>query len=223
MATQPIDDTAAERGTTIDDHAMVEAADGGAVGDQSDPTSTDEKGARETASEATRSIPHARAVILMVSVGVIALGIDILTKQLAVAHLTEGSPVHLIRGVANLELIRNSGAAFSMGTGYTFVFPVITLGVIGWISWMASRLRSLPWAISLGLVLGGAFGNLTDRVFREPGPFVGHVVDFVSIPPIAGYSFPIFNAADSALVTGVILAVILELTGRRRDGSRMRH
>lgn len=151
------------------------------------------------------------------------LALDVTTKQIAVAHLTEGSPVQVIHGLLYLVLTRNSGAAFSMGTGYTFVFPVITLVVIGWIIWMSIKLRSVPWAVSLGLVLGGAFGNLADRIFRGPGPFVGHVVDFISLFDNAGRAWPIFNAADSSLVTGVILAVILELTGRRRDGSRVRH
>lgn len=94
--------------------------------------------------------------------------------------------------------------------------------VIGWIGWMAARLRSLPWAISLGLVLGGALGNLTDRIFRAPGVFVGHVVDMVSLFDPYGQVWPIFNLADSALVSGVVLAVLLELTGRQRDGTRLR-
>lgn len=87
---------------------------------------------------------------------------------------------------------------------------------------MAARLRSLPWAISLGLVLGGAVGNLTDRIFRAPGVFVGHVVDMVSLFDPYGQVWPIFNLADSALVSGVVLAVLLEVTGRQRDGSRLR-
>lgn len=170
-----------------------------------------------------RAVGRRLALSVMGVVATLALMLDVITKQLAVAHLTEGSPVQVIRGVLYLVLTRNSGAAFSMGTGYTFVFPVITLVVIAWIAWMAVKLRSLPWAVSLGLVLGGAFGNLADRIFRAPGPFVGHVVDFLSVFSDAGRAFPIFNAADSALVCGVTLAVILELTGRRRDGSRVRH
>jgi signal peptidase II len=111
--------------------------------------------------------------------------------------------------------------AFSLGQDYTFVFPMVTLVVAGWIGWMARRLRSVPWAVALGLVLGGALGNLLDRLFREPGPFVGHVVDFFSVFDPHGRVFPVFNVADSALVIGVCLAVILELTGRRRDGTRV--
>jgi signal peptidase II len=171
----------------------------------------------------SHTIGRRPALSTMGIVAVLALSLDVVTKQLAVAHLTESSPVTVIRGVLYLVLTRNSGAAFSMGTGYTFVFPVITLVVVGWIAWMAIKLRSVPWAVSLGLVLGGAFGNLVDRIFRAPGPFLGHVVDFLSVFNDAGRAFPIFNAADSALVCGVVLAVVLELTGRRRDGSRVRH
>ena len=74
--------------------------------------------------------------------------------------------------------------------------------------------------MALGLVLGGALGNLTDRLFRAPGPFIGHVIDFISVFDPGGRVFPVFNAADSALCTGVALAILLELTGRRRDGGQ---
>lgn len=151
------------------------------------------------------------------------LGLDLLTKQLAVAQLEGRGPVELLGGAVYLSLTRNGGAAFSMGTRYTFVFPLITVVVVGWIAWMARRLRSTAWAVALGLVLGGALGNLTDRIFRSPGPFVGHVVDFVSVFDPYGQVFPVFNLADSALTCGVVLAIILEVTGRRRDGTRVRH
>jgi signal peptidase II len=148
--------------------------------------------------------------------------IDIVTKQLAVSGLTGREPVRLLGGAVYLDVIRNSGAAFSLGTGYTFVFPMITAIVVGWIGWTARRLRSAPWGIALGLVLGGALGNFTDRIFRAPGPMVGHVVDFISVFGPDGERFPVFNAADSALCVGVALAVLLELTGRRVDGARTR-
>ncbi len=143
---------------------------------------------------------------------------DILTKQVAVSELSGREPLRLLGGAVYLVLVRNSGAAFSLGTGYTFVFPLITVVVVGWIAWTSRRLRSAPWALALGLVLGGALGNLADRVFRAPGPMVGHVIDFVSVFDPAGQVFPVFNVADSALCIGVVLAVLLELTGRRVDG-----
>ena len=147
---------------------------------------------------------------------------DVLTKQLAVHALENRAPVRLLGGAVYLVLVRNSGAAFSLGRSHTLIFPLLTLGAIGWIGWMATRLRSVPWAVALGLVLGGALGNLGDRVFRAPGPFVGHVVDFVSVFDDAGRVFPVFNVADSALTIGLGLALLLELTGRRRDGTRAR-
>jgi signal peptidase II len=157
---------------------------------------------------------------ILVGTAVAVLGLDALTKQIAVSQLADQPPVRLLGGAVYLVLTRNSGAAFSLGTGHTFVFPLIALVVAGWIAWMARRLRSLPWALALGLVLGGALGNVADRVFRAPGPFVGHVVDFVSLFDDSGQVWPVFNLADAALSTGVVLAVLLELTGRRRDGLR---
>jgi signal peptidase II len=163
-----------------------------------------------------------RAVGVLVGTAAAILLIDVVTKYQVVAHLSGQPPVRLLGGAVYLVLTRNSGAAFSLGTHYTFVFPVVSLLVIGWIGWMAVRLRSVPWAVSLGLVLGGALGNLGDRIFRAPGFMVGHVVDFISVFANDGHVFPIFNAADSALCFGVGLAILLELTGRRRDGTRVR-
>jgi signal peptidase II len=163
-----------------------------------------------------------RAVGILAGTAAVVLGLDALTKQLAVSQLADREPVRLLGGAVYLVLTRNSGAAFSLGTRYTIVFPLVTVIVVGWIAWMARRLRSLPWALSLGLVLGGALGNFTDRLFRAPGPLLGHVVDFISVFDAGGQVFPVFNLADSALTVGVILAVLLELTGRRREGGRTR-
>lgn len=167
--------------------------------------------------------PSRRAWTILGATALGVLAIDLLTKQLVLARLIEGQPVRLLGGVVYLCLTRNSGAAFSIGVGHTAIFPIITMAVVTGIVLLARQLRSLPWALAMGLILGGALGNLTDRLFRAPGPFVGHVVDFISVFDEAGRKFPIFNAADSALVCGVILAVLLELTGRRRDGARVQH
>jgi signal peptidase II len=153
---------------------------------------------------------------------VLILAADQLTKHLAVRGLTEGSPVRLLGGAVYLTLTRNSGAAFSLGRDHTFVFPLITAAVVAWIGWMSLRLRSVPWAAALGLVLGGALGNLTDRLLRAPGPLLGHVVDMVSLFDPNGQVWPVFNVADSSLVAGVTLAIGLEMTGRLRDGTRAR-
>jgi signal peptidase II len=161
-------------------------------------------------------------VVVLGGTALLAVGLDQWVKWLSTNHLTEGEPVRILGGLIYLSLLRNSGAAFSLGGGYTWVFPLITLAVIGWIGWMTRRLRSVPWAISLGLVLGGALGNLGDRLFRAPGPFQGHVVDMISLFAPYAEKFAVFNIADSCLSVGVVLAVLLELTGRQRDGSRAR-
>jgi signal peptidase II len=164
--------------------------------------------------------PRAAALALLGGIALVAVVIDQVTKQLSLANLDPREPVRLFGGLIYLSLAHNSGAAFSMGSNYTFVFPLITIVVIGWIGWMALKLRSVPWAVSLGLVLGGAIGNLGDRLFRPPGFLHGHVVDMISAFAPGGEHFAIFNVADSCLVVGVILAVLLELTGRQRDGGR---
>ena len=163
----------------------------------------------------------ARAGLAVLAVtALVAVTTDQLTKHIATQQLDPSEPVRLLGGLVYLSLIRNSGAAFSLGSGYTWIFPLITFGVIAWIGWMARSLRSVPWAISLGLVLGGALGNLGDRLFRAPGPFLGHVVDMISMFAPYGERFAVFNIADSCLTVGVCLAVLLELTGRQRDGTR---
>lgn len=179
----------------------------------------DETPTSDGSTRARKAISHRRALIVFGLVAVAVLVIDLITKQLVVSHLTEGDPVRLLGGAIYLSLTRNGGAAFSMGTSVTFVFPVISLVVVGWILWMTMKLRSLPWAIALGLVFGGALGNVVDRLFRSPGPLRGHVVDFISLFSPYGSHFAIFNTADVALTSGVTLAVLLELLGRRRDGS----
>lgn len=172
------------------------------------------------AAGAVRGPGRRRAVVLLVSLGAASVLADAVTKQLAVAHLRGAEPVRLLGGALYLDYTTNSGAAFNIGGSYTFVFALIALAVIAWIGWMALRLRSRPWAVSLGLVLGGAAGNLVDRLFREPGPFRGEVVDMLSLFAPGGSVWPIFNIADASLVVGVVLAVWLELTGRHRDGTR---
>jgi len=162
-----------------------------------------------------------RALILFVAVAGFVVAVDQVAKLVAVSHL-EGQPSRrLLGGLVYLSLLRNSGAAFSMGESVTFVFPLIAFGVLAVIIWMARKLASVPWAIGLGLAFGGAVGNLVDRLFRSPGVFRGHVVDMISVFGPDGQYFPVFNGADSALCCGVALLVLLELTGRRRDGSRV--
>ena len=181
----------------------------------------DEAAAGTAVTAPTRGYTRAAVAVLGLT-AVQAVALDQVVKALATQHLTEGEPVRVLGGLVYLSLLRNGGAAFSFGSGYTWVFPVITVVVIGWIVRMGRRLRSVPWAVALGLVLGGALGNLADRLFRAPGPFRGHVVDMISLFAPYGRGFAIFNIADSCLTVGVALAVLLEITGRQRDGSRSR-
>ena len=164
--------------------------------------------------------PHSRTWWVLALVAPVVLGLDILTKSVAVATLEDQPPVRLLGGLVNLVLLRNPGAAWSMATGYTWILSIIALVVVVVIIRISRRLRSTGWAIALGLVLGGALGNLTDRIFRAPGPLEGHVVDMVSIVRTDGSFFPVFNLADSAISVGGVLLVLLALFGRELDGTR---
>jgi signal peptidase II len=95
------------------------------------------------------------------------------------------------------------------------LYSAIAITVIVVILRTSRRIRSLPWAVTLGLLLGGATGNLVDRIFRWPGPFRGWVVDWIQLP-----HWPVFNLADSAIVCGGILAVLLSARGMHLDGRR---
>jgi signal peptidase II len=160
-----------------------------------------------TAGEPEAPAPRLRLRQLLV-VAAVVLVLDIVTKVLAVKLLIPGQPVPIIGDTISWTLVRNSGAAFSMATGYTWMLTVIATGVVVGIFWMGRRLVSPWWAIGLGMILGGAMGNLVDRFFRSPGPLQGHVVDFLSI----GW-WPVFNVADPSVVCGAILLVTLSAMG----------
>jgi signal peptidase II len=149
-----------------------------------------------------------RRLRLLLAVAAVVLALDVVTKVLAVRLLTPGKSVSIIGDTVTWTLVRNSGAAFSMATGYTWVLTLIATGVVIGIIWMGRRLVSPWWAVGLGMILGGALGNLIDRFFRSPGPLRGHVVDFFSV----GW-WPVFNVADPAVVGGAILLVGLSLCG----------
>jgi signal peptidase II len=121
-------------------------------------------------------------------------------------------------GVLYVQQTRNSGAAFSLGTGFTVILTVLAVAVVVLIVRIATRLRSTGWAIALALILGGALGNLIDRLFRAPGVGRGHVVDWLSLFAPYGRYWPIFNLADSGIVCGAILAALLALIGVDFDG-----
>jgi signal peptidase II len=153
---------------------------------------------------------------VLLGIAAFVLAADAITKALVVVHLRTGQPVHILGDILMLNLLRNSGAAFSVGTGNTIVFTAIAVVVIVYIVRTARNLRSIGWAITLGLLLGGAMGNLADRIFRAPGVFRGDVVDWIELTRY----WPVFNVADSAIVCGGILTVLLAAVGHHLDGGR---
>jgi signal peptidase II len=177
--------------------------------------STEQQSAEE-GQEAAETPPRRLGVLIVVAV--LALGLDVLSKYLVVTHL-EGRPaVTVVPGLLYLDVLRNPGAAFSMATGMTWVLSLIALGVVVAIVFLAPRLRSIGWAIGIGLVLAGAVGNLADRIFRAPGPMRGHVVDWISVFKPWAEAFPVFNLADSSICVGGALIVLMALLGKDYDG-----
>jgi signal peptidase II len=176
-----------------------------------DDASTEEAPAEE--------LPPKRGVLLLILAPLI-FAADLLTKVLALNALDGEPPVRLLGGAVYLQIVRNPGAAFGMATGMTWLLTIVAVGVVVAIIWLMPKLRSVGWAIGLALVLAGALGNLTDRFFRAPGPLQGHVVDFVSLFAPNGDVWPVFNVADSSIVCGGALIVLMALLGRDYDGRR---
>ncbi len=155
-----------------------------------------------------------RKIAVLFVVAAIAYAFDLISKMIVVAKLEHHEPIDVIGDWLRFNAIRNAGAAFGFGEAFTIIFTCIAAAVIVVIARLARKLYSLPWAIALGLLLGGALGNLTDRIFRTPGVFEGAVVDF-----IAPKGFAVFNLADSAIVCGGILIVLLSFRGLDPDGT----
>lgn len=154
-------------------------------------------------------------LVIWIACAAFAYVFDQLTKAWVVATMEIGEVTPVIGELLQWHFIRNSGAAFSIGEDYTWIFTIVMVVVIIGIIIQARRLRSVWWSIGLGLLLGGAAGNLTDRLFREPSFGMGHVVDFIAFP-----NFAIFNIADSAIVGSVIVICILTFMGIGFDGHR---
>jgi signal peptidase II len=159
------------------------------------------------------------SLTVMFCVAVVVLTADAISKAQVLARLPGHPPVRLLDGLITLDLTFNAGAAFGVGTSYTAVIALIVCGVIVSIIRTARRLRSLSWTIALGLLLGGALGNLGDRLFRPPGPFRGEVVDWINLP-----HFPwTFNLADASITCAAVLIVVLAMRGVRIDGRSPAH
>jgi len=164
-------------------------------------------------SEVGTGAPARRTVglVFLVALGVVV--VDQLTKlwaqQVLLPRILAGEgPVEVLGSLLRFTYAENTGAAFSLGTGYTWVFTLIAIVVVVVIVRVSRRLGSVAWAIALGGLLGGAVGNLIDRLFRAPGIGRGFVVDFIQVP-----YWPIFNIADSFVVCSAIAMVILSWRG----------
>lgn len=190
----------------------VQGAAGAAL--SSDP-SADEQHEQQPAPK-TRNRPSTQLIALLVGVAVVGYGLDQGTKAWASASLDPMRPKHVVGDLLKLHLTSNPGAAFSIATNATWVLTIVAIVVIVVTIFIARRLRSKPWACALGLLIGGALGNLTDRFVRDPGGGKGHVVDFLELP-----HWPIFNIADCCVVSAACLIALLAFLGIGIDGRRV--
>jgi signal peptidase II len=155
-------------------------------------------------------------LVLLVAVAALVLVLDQLAKAWVLAHLAADVPQRILGDLLIFRRVENPGAAFSIASGSTWVFSIIAASVVVFLVWFARRIRSVGWGVLFGLLLGGTLGNLTDRLTRPPGFGVGHVVDFLQIPLLPA----IFNVADTAIVSSMVLFVLLTLLGTGLDGVR---
>lgn len=130
--------------------------------------------------------------------------LDLATKIWAVNTLSSRSNIKVLGDFFQLTFVRNSGAAFSFAQGATIFLTLFSITVLIAILYYSVRITSKGWSVVLGLVMGGILGNLVDRIFREPGVFRGHVIDWMQLP-----NWPIFNIADSAIVIAAVIAMVL--------------
>jgi len=155
-----------------------------------------------------------RTVGLFLAVAAAVFVLDLVTKTLVVAHLQGRPPVRVVGGLLQLTLLRNPGAAFSTGTSYTVVLSLVAVTAVVVVLVLARRLTSTLWAIGLGCLLGGVLGNLTDRLFRQPGFLRGHVVDWIELP-----HWPVFNIADMCIDIAAVVIILQTLRGVSHNGS----
>lgn len=161
-------------------------------------------------------------LIVLGAVVLVVLVLDRITKawaegSLLPRELAGDGPVEVIGTILQFRYVENTGASFSIGVGYTWVFTIIAIVVAIAILRVARRLGSVAWAVALGGLLGGLLGNLIDRVTRGDSVGMGAVVDFIALP-----NFPVFNIADMAIVGSAILMVVLALLGIDVSGRRGR-
>lgn len=159
-----------------------------------------------------------RLRLLYAGVALAGATLDVITKIMAVTWLDPADPVRLLGGLLRLQLVRNPGAAFSLGENFTPVFAVLSAAVlVGIVVFGVKRIGHPAWAVAFGLVSAGVAGNLIDRLFRAPGVLHGHVVDFLQLP-----YWPIFNVADMCITAAAILIIVLSVIKNiGLDGKRL--
>lgn len=147
-------------------------------------------------------------VVIALYVALPCIIVDQVSKLVVLHHFQAHTAYPLIGDFISIEVVRNPGAAFSFASGFTWVFSIIALAVLVWIGWMGRNATNRPWQIALGLVAGGATGNLIDRLVRPPSFGAGHVIDFINY-----YGFFVGNIADIIIVVGVAAIVVLVMMG----------
>ncbi len=148
----------------------------------------------------------------------IGYAVDLGTKTWAVGALDGGRDRALVGDVLTLHLTFNPGAAFSTGTEYTVLLSCLAIVAVFLVLGFSLRVRDGLWAVAFGLLLAGVGGNLTDRLFREPGPMRGYVVDFLQLP-----NWPVFNVADVCINVAAVLIILQTFRGIALNGSRERN
>ena len=152
----------------------------------------------------------------MMAVIILAVAaVDQVVKAIMLSWLEPGVPVPVIGDWFRFFLLFNPGAAFSMGENSTWLFTTIQLTFVVVIAILAPKIRDRWQAVGLAMIAGGALGNLIDRLFRDPGFWFGHVVDYISVG-----GFAVFNIADASITCGVVVFVIAILTEERREKDR---
>lgn len=172
------------------------------------------RGASLSSSDPGTKSARVSSRLIFAVAALVGLTIDQVSKAWALANLGDQSrPV--IGDWFTLYLTFNPGAAFSTGTRFTVVFTALAIIAVGVILFLSRRLGSRLWALGLGLLLAGVAGNLTDRIFRDPAPFRGHVIDFLRVP-----NFPVFNVADIFINVAAAVIILQSIRGVSLDGTR---
>lgn len=164
-------------------------------------------GGTQIAGSETTGLAPVTVWSLVIGIGALGLIIDQVSKAAMLSWLDPAHPVPLLGNLVTLQLLRNSGAAFSMGEGLTVGLTIISiLALVGVLAWFVPKVRHIGWTVGMGLLVAGIGGNLTDRLFREPGPFQGHVIDFIQVP-----YFAVFNVADICITAAAVVVIWLTL------------